>query len=466
MENSGILNREKLSALIKRKGVLSESIARTNRQKKILREFKEQNDDICLKIDYLISEGFITEKQVAKLMREAAIFVIENNRQVINESVYHSDFIGESLILERVYNQINESWLGDKWNSAKNWVSNSAKKVVDAGKKVVNGAVNAGKKVVNGAADMAKAGWKWAKNRYNNLDIRIALKDGVLDPNFEFDKIEVVVQSGEVILACHNTRRWVRSEDCILKKGGAMIYNNKQYKWSSAMAVTVAFLDAVTQGAFIGGTLPAVGGIAGFGARTVAGHGLKGLGRAASLLGKKKMLGVGATLGFAGLDARDIHSDATKATPDSNFSNNLSQSIAQQKANAAAEDYASGSYDDSPYDGYDDESLDFYSSLYEDVNRGKKQQLNEFAVSAALICAAVGAVGGGILSAVKNKNNIIYYSNGTYKSKQGNISGYWDGTTEAKAVQKNGANVNGGGQKINENYYNESLMFYKSLLGK
>jgi flagellar hook assembly protein FlgD len=76
------------------------------------------------------------------------------------------------------------------------------------------------------------------------------------------------------------------------------------------------------------------------------------------------------------------------------------------------------------------------------------------------------------------KNNVIYYANGTYKSKQGDISGYWDGTAEKKEIEKmnNGKASPKAVEKINsyiekqdaepyEGYGDESISFYNGLLG-
>lgn len=211
-----------------------------------------------------------------------------------------------------------------------------------------------------------------------------AVKNGILRQNFAVEKADITTHNGRVCLKCHMGRWFGKDDDIILFPDGTGINtdenaSDREFQWTSVRVRTTSFAKSVlgfmAAGAAIGAVGPAAARVAAPMARK-AGSALMWTGRAGNTAGKVKT-GVGMGLTAAGLGY--------------------------------------GAYKAGQADGREQEA--------------QRNGMNEGFLSAG-IGAAAGAAVGGLYALYKNRNNIIYYADGRYASRKGDIQGRWDGSVE------------------------------------
>ena len=213
-----------------------------------------------------------------------------------------------------------------------------------------------------------------------------AVKNGWLKPHFKVEEVVMDVYEGKPCLKCHMGRWFGRDDDIILLPDGTGINvdpnakNDKRFKWKSIRALHTSFAKAILWGAGIG---------------AAAGSGVGALG------GKLGWWGGAAAKGTTAMSA-----PLTKPI-----------TIIPQASRTIA-------------------------ALPPHLNEEETNEVANFVIGGG-IGAALGALGGGIYALIKNRDDVIYYSDGSYVSRKGTVEGRWDGSVEEAAAkeEKNDGNT-------------------------
>lgn len=231
-----------------------------------------------------------------------------------------------------------------------------------------------------------------------------AVKNGWLKPSFQVEEVIMDVYNGKPCLKCHMSRWFGRDDDIILLPDGTGINvdpnakNDKTFKWKSIRALHTSFTKAILIGAGAGAAL-------GAGVGAVGGH-----------------------LGWWGAAAKGAGSAAATGAE------GAAATTATRKA-ADAVGYSIVGGNPSTYNAN--------SSIGGTVLT--EEQINE--VVHALVGGAIGAAGGaivgGIYALIKNRDDIMYYSDGSYVSRKGTVEGRWDGSVEEEQRGNGGSGSNG-----------------------
>lgn len=248
-----------------------------------------------------------------------------------------------------------------------------------------------------------------------------AVKNGWLKPNFQVEEVIMDVHDGKPCLKCHMSRWFGRDDDIILLPDGTGINvdpkakNDKTFKWKSIRALHTSFAKAILIGTGIGAA-------AGAGVGALGGH--LGWWGGATAKGAAEAGAANATIATAGKTAAKQTAKET--------GKNAVKKTASQKAKKAA--------------GYSLVGGDIPSYSYNSSNGGNvltEEQINE--IAHALVGGAIGAAGGailgGIYALIKNRDDVMYYSDGSYVSRKGTVEGRWDGSVEREAKGKVGGGV-------------------------
>lgn len=253
-----------------------------------------------------------------------------------------------------------------------------------------------------------------------------AVTNGWLKPNFQVEEVVIDVYNGEPCLKCHMGRWFGRDDDIILLPNGTGINtdpnakNDKTFKWKSIRALHTSFTRAILIGAGIGAAT-------GAGVGAIGGH-LGWWGAAAKGAANVTTANAAATTA-AGAATKKAAGAATKKA---------ARATTKKTAGAATKKAAGYGIV-----GGNTPSYSSNSSIGGKVVT--EEQINE--VVHALVGGAVGAVGGalvgGITALVKNRDDVMYYSDGSYVSRKGTVEGRWDGSVEEEAAKKEGGEQDG-----------------------
>jgi len=286
-----------------------------------------------------------------------------------------------------------------------------------------------------------------------------AVKNGWLKDNFWVEEaILTKTTSGRICLKCHVGRWFGKDDELLLFPDGTgknldITAEDKNFKWKSVEVRSTSFAKSILIGAGIGAATGAgagwavgkFGGGAALASTTMpkalpaAGSATaKALPAAGSVAGSEVVTSITNAAGKVGLKYPDITRLGLKLQNGASrqdligMCNKFGYTTAQRNValDLANKWVQSGG-----------------SALHE---RKKKknvvnEEVNEVAPQAvgALIGAGVGAIGGGIYALVKNRDNVRYYSDGTYKTKKGTLEGRWDGSAEEEAAKKEGGEQDG-----------------------
>jgi hypothetical protein len=297
-----------------------------------------------------------------------------------------------------------------------------------------------------------------------------AVKNGWLKDNFWVEEaILTKTTSGRICLKCHMGRWFGKDDELLLFPDGTgknldITAKDRIFKWKSIEVRSTSFAKSILIGAGIGAAtgagagwavgkfgggaavasttipkaLPPAGSTAAKALSTAGSTAAKALPTAGSVAGSEVVTSITNAAGKAGLRYSDITKLGLKLQNGASrqtligMCNKFGYTTAQRNValDLANKWVQSGG-----------------SALHE---RKKKknvvnEEVNEVAPQAvgALIGAGVGAIGGGIYALVKNRDNVRYYSDGTYKTKKGTLEGRWDGSVEEEKRGNDGDGGNG-----------------------
>ena len=241
-----------------------------------------------------------------------------------------------------------------------------------------------------------------------------AVKNGELKPNFAAEKIGITTYNNRICLKCFMSRWFKSDENFILFPDGTGINldesaSDRNFRWTSVEARKVSFARSILMGLGLG----AAGGALGAWAAPAAGA-----------LARK----AGSALMWTGRAGNTAGKIATGAAAAGALGGTAYGAYRAGQSDAASQGHPEG-------------------GVPTNTNSGETGEVNEeiALATAAAIGAGVGAAIGGLVGLYKNRNNIIFYSDGRYVSKKGTIQGKWDGSAEQDQGNGNGGNGGGNG---------------------
>lgn len=282
-----------------------------------------------------------------------------------------------------------------------------------------------------------------------------AVKNGWLKNDFVVEQVTIDKDNKGVCLKCH-TGRWFGKDDEIkLYPDGTGVNldqtaSDQNFQWKTVRARTTSFAKAILigmgAGAAVGG-LGVAGWNAGRAMMTGGANIASGLNWGSKIASTGKLFPNKANYYrfLRALKKSGDYSAANKAALAKQFGATFTKTPSQLSfVNANFVDAALSNINGSALKaaGYGTGALAAGATGYAlaknatGVNQGNQQtgiqeNVNEVApLAGAAIGAAVGGLGGGLYALYKNRDNVIYYADGTYKSRKGTVSGRWDGSAE------------------------------------